>query len=285
MTTLTNTTVVITGASRGVGALMAQTLARHGAKIVAVARSAEALDQVCDDICRAGGQALAIPFDVSEVERLPVLLQTIEARAGAVDILINNAGIEVYQAFQDYTLTDIQAILSVNLVAAMELTRLLLPGFLDRRRGHVVNITSLAGKKGHPYDSAYSASKAGLLMWGNALRQELVGTGVQISAVCPGYVGDLGLLADSQVPAPNWAGVSTAEAVAAAVVRALQHDQAEVLINQGPLPLFSIFTRLLLATEQLFPTFPDITNRWLGVTRLNQQRTAPRRRSQVLMHR
>lgn len=285
MTQLAGKTVVVTGASRGLGALLAKTLARHQARVVGVARSQSALEAVCTEIVEAGGQAIALPFDLSQSDRLPLLLQQIEAAAGPVDVLINNAGLEHYRAFQDCTLADIQSVLSVNLVAAMELTRLVLPACLERRSGHIVNITSLAGKKGHPYDSAYSASKAGLLMWGHALRQELAGTGVHISAVCPGYVGDLGLLADSQVPAPPWAGVSTAEAVVAAVVRAIQHNQAEVLINQGPLPLFSVLTRLLLATEQLFPTFPDITNRWLGVTRLNRQRIAPQPPVRVLMHR
>jgi len=79
--------------------------------------------------------------------------------------LINNAAIEKYRSFQDYSLEDIQAILATNLVAGMELTRLLLPTMLCQGSGHIVNIGSLAAKKGHPYDSIYSASKAGLLMW------------------------------------------------------------------------------------------------------------------------
>jgi short-subunit dehydrogenase len=179
---------------------------------------------------------------------------------------------EIYRAFPDYSLAELQTVLNLNLLTAMELTRLILPTLLTRKQGHIVNITSLAGKKGHPYDSVYSASKAGLLMWGNALRQELIGTGVYISSVCPGYIADCGVLADSGIPAPRWAGVSSPEAVVGAVMRAIEQNRAEIVVNQGPLPIFSTLTRLLLAMEQFFPRFPDITNRWLGVTRLNQQR-------------
>lgn len=272
MTTLTNKTVLLTGASRGIGACIARELAKRQVTVVGVSRSPAELETICAQINALGGRGIGVPFDLSRVEQLPNLVEQIEQQVGAVDILINNAGMEIYRAFPDYSLTEMQAVLNLNLLAAMELTRLLLPTLLARRSGHIVNITSLAGKKGHPYDSAYSASKAGLIMWGNALRQELVGTGVCLSSVCPGYVADQGVLADSGIPAPQWAGVSKAQAVVNAVIRAIEQNQAEVVINQGPLPIFSTLTKLLLATEQVFPRFPDITNRWLGVTRLNQMR-------------
>jgi short-subunit dehydrogenase len=270
MTTLNDKTILLTGASRGIGACIARELAKQHATIVCVSRSRAELETICAQVNAIGGKGIGIPFDISDVEQLPALLRQIHQQVGSVDILINNAGIELYRAFQDYSLWEIQSVLSVNLVAAIELTRLLLPTMLEQRSGHIVNIASLAGKKGHPYDSIYSASKAGLLMWGNAIRQELVGTGVGISVICPGYVAQQGMLADTGIPSPPLAGISLPEAVAIAVVRAIEQNKAEVIINQDLVTEF--LTRLLLAVEQFFPRLGDAMNQWLGVTRLNRMR-------------
>lgn len=270
MTTIAGKTILLTGASRGIGACIARELAQQQATVVGVSRSQTELDRVCADIRATGGKAIAIAGDISKVEQLSTLVAEIEDRVGSVDILINNAGIEIYRAFPDYSLPQIQSVLSVNLLAAMELTRLLLPTMLDRRSGHIVNIASLASKKGHPYDSIYSASKAGLLMWANALRQELTGTGVGITSICPGYIADCGLLADTGVPAPSLAGISKSQDVARSVVMAIAQNRAEVIVN-GNLIIENL-TRLLLAIEQFFPQLGDVINRWLGVTKLNKMR-------------
>lgn len=270
MTTIAGKTILLTGASRGIGACIARELAKQQATVVGVSRSQTELDRVCADIRATGGKAIAVAGDISKVEQLSTLVAEIEDRVGSVDILVNNAGIEIYQAFPDYSLAQIQSVLSVNLLAAMELTRLLLPTMLHQRSGHIVNIASLASKKGHPYDSIYSASKAGLLMWADALRQELADTGVGITSICPGYVSDCGLLADTGIPAPSLAGISKSQDVAQAVIRAIAENKAEVIVN-GNLITENI-TKILLAIEQFFPRLGDSVNRWLGVTRLNQMR-------------
>jgi short-subunit dehydrogenase len=270
MTTIAGKTVLLTGASRGIGAFIAHELAKKQATVIGVSRSQEGLNQVCAEVNAMGGKGIGISFDISNVEKLPVLLQQIEQLTGSVDILINNAGIEIYRAFQDYSLADIQSVLSVNLLAAIELTRLVLPNMLHQGSGHIVNIASLAAKKGHPYDSIYSASKAGLLMWTDAVRQELTNTGVIISTICPGYISDHGLLADTDVPAPRLAGASKSVDVAKAVVRAIEKNQAEVIINQDLLT--ETLTKLLFAIEQFSPRFGDTVNRWVGVTKLNKMR-------------
>jgi short-subunit dehydrogenase len=269
MTSLTGKTILLTGASRGIGVEIAKKLASKKTVVVGVSRSQVELERVATQINALGGKAIAIPFDLNRVEDLSILLKEIEASVSSIDVLINNAGIEIYRAFQDYSLTDLHNVFSINLLAAMELTRLLLPTMLERG-GHIVNIASLAGKKGHPYDSIYSASKAGLLMWADALRQELVGTGVSISNICPGYISGRGLLADTGIPAPKLAGVSTPEAVARAVVRAIEQNRAEVLINQDPVT--ETLTKMLFAIAPFFPKFGDSVNRWMGVTQLNQKR-------------
>jgi short-subunit dehydrogenase len=107
-------------------------------------------------------------------------------------------------------------------------------------------------------------------MWGDALRQELAGTGVEISAICPGYISQQGMLADTGVPAPSLAGTSTPDDVAIALVKAIEQNKAEIVIN-GNL-ITENFTKLLFAIEQFFPRFGDVVNQRLGVTRLNQMR-------------
>ncbi len=270
MTIITGKTIVLTGASRGIGRFIAHELAQKQATVICISRSQEGLDQVCAEINTLGGKGIGIAFDISKVEQLPILVEKIEQIVGSVDILINNAGIEIYKAFQDYSLADIQCVISINLLAAMELTRLLLPNMLSQGSGHIINIASLAGKKGIPYDSIYSASKAGLLMWANAVRQEVVGTGVNISTICPGYISNYGMLADTGVPAPKLAGISKAEDVAKAVIQAIEKNRAEVIIN-GNMIMHKL-TKLLLATEQIFPRLVDVGNQWLGVTKRNKMR-------------
>lgn len=270
MTTIAGKTVLLTGASRGIGGVIARTLAKEQATIVGVARSLQGLDQIGAEIMTAGGQWIGIPFDISQVDQLPVLVEKVQDKTGAIDILINNAGIEIYRAFQNYSTADLQAVIGTNLLAAMELTRLVLPAMLRTHNGHIINITSLAGKKGHPYDSVYSASKAGLLMWSDAIRQELVGTGVEVSNVCPGYVSGQGLMADTGVPAPKLVGTSTPEAIATAVVEAIVNNRAEIIVNQNAVTLG--LTQGLLILWHFLPRLGDAVYRWIGVKATNQRR-------------
>jgi short-subunit dehydrogenase len=270
MTNIVGKTVALTGASGGVGQAIARALATQSATVVAIARTQTGLDRICAEVDALGGRGIGIPFDLSDLEELPVLVEKIESLVGPIDILINNAGVEIYQAFQDYTLADLQAVIGLNLLTAMELTRQLLPTMLTRQQGHIVNIASLAGKRGHPYDSVYSASKAGLLMWTDALRQELTVTGVGISAICPGYISGQGMLADTGIPAPSLVGTSTPEMLAKEVLRAIAYNRAEVIVNQDGVT--ELLTRLTVAIAQFWPRFGDAVNQWLGVTQLNQLR-------------
>ena len=271
MTTIAGKKVLLTGASRGIGVSIAQALAREQATIVGVSRSQAGLDRVGEQVTALGGQWVGISFDLRQLEELPLLVKQTSQLIGVIDILINNAGQEIYRAFQDYSNAEVHSILSTNLIAAMELSRLLLPKMLHQDCGHIVNITSLSAKKGHPYDSIYSASKAGLLMWSDAVRQELAGTGVKISAICPGYVSQTGMLADTGVPAPIFSGTSTPKQVAQAVVKAIDRNQAEVMINQDLLT--ESLTKLMLLVWQIFPKFGDAIYRWIGVVKLNQMRS------------
>ena len=248
MKTIAGKTVLLTGASRGIGVFIARALAREQANVVNVSH-----------------------LDISNASDLPILMQQIAQFVGpleSIDILINNAAIVKYRTFQDYSLEDIQSVLATNLLAPMELTRLVLQNMVRRGSGHIVNIASLAGKKGCPYNSIYSASKAGLMMWTDAIRQELASTGVDISVICPGYVSEAGMFFG--VPAPSLAGKSTPMDVANAVIRAIKQNKAEVIVNQGSVR--EGMTKLLFAIGQLSPSFGDAVYRRLGMAKLNQMR-------------
>lgn len=271
MTSIKGKTILLTGASRGIGALIARELAKQQATVICVSRSQSGLERICAEIDDLGGRAIGITFDISKVERMPELIYEIKQLTGSfhVDILINNAGIEIYRAFQNYSFKDIQLVLSVNLIAAIELTRLVLPGMLKKGGGHIVNIASLTGKKGHPYDSIYSASKAGLLMWADALRKELAHTHIEVSNICPEYFQQ-GLLADTRVPAASMTGIYTPENVAIAVRYAIQNNGVEVIANNGF--FLRNLTKLKFAIEQFFPKFDDAANVDSDVNELNQKR-------------
>jgi short-subunit dehydrogenase len=269
MTEIAGRIVLLTGASRGLGACIARSLALAGAQVVGVARSPDALEQVGKTIQQEGGRWFPVPWDVSRLEELPRLVQHVSASVGSVDILINNAGIEIYRPFPDYTTADLRMVLTTNLLAAMELTRLLLPEMLHRG-GHIVNMASLAADHAPAFNSVYAASKAGLLKWSDALRQELHATGVRVSVICPGYVTELGMTADSGVPVPSLVGVSSPERVVRAVLDAITQNRVRVLVNQDLLT--EIGTTALFMLNHAAPQMVDAFNRWSGLVAANLQR-------------
>ncbi|OKH12048.1 ketoacyl reductase [Fischerella major NIES-592] len=262
MKNLAGKTVVLTGAAGGIGVFIARALAKEKATVVGVSRSPEKLENIRAEVEVAGGTYISIPFDISKLEELPLLVQQINQHAGRIDVLINNAAIEKYRPFQNYSLQDIQSILITNLLAGMELTRLVLPSMLERNSGHIVNISSGSGKKGAPYNSIYSASKAGLIMWTDAMRQELIDTNLGVSVICPGYT-KAGMYLKFGLPAPKLARVSEPKTVAIAVIDAIKNNKAEVILD-------GLLTRLLFSNVQLFPEFGDAIYRWIGLTNLNQ---------------
>ena len=264
MKTLTGKTALITGASRGIGTYIARTLAGLCVRIIAVARSSEGLNDICDTIKSEGGYAKAIPFDLAYPEKISELTEIVKKSADHIDILINNAGIERYLHYQDYSSEQLNAILNINLHSPMELTRILLPDML-KNGGHIVNIASLAGKKGIAFNSIYSATKSGLIMWTDAMRQELKETNVNISVICPGYISDAGMFYDSHAKPPVMLGTSHPQKVADAVVKSIQKNKAELIVNSGPM-------KPLLALAQILPRLGDRIVNGFGVNKLNRNR-------------
>ncbi|MEO1431427.1 MAG: SDR family oxidoreductase [Cyanobacteria bacterium J06633_8] len=250
-------TVVLTGASRGIGAFIARELAKKQATVICISRSVEGLDKICNEINDLGGKGIGINFNISNVERMPELMYEIEQVTGSfdVDILINNAGIEIYRAFHNYSLKDIQLVLSVNLLAAIELSRLVLPHMLDKANGHIINITSLATKKGLAYDSVYSASKAGLITWADTLQQELANTNIKISNISPESISGQALFADTGISTTLKAAISIPEKVAIAVCYMIENNGIEIVENGNFLT--RNIMKLKFAFEEHLPRFGD----------------------------
>jgi short-subunit dehydrogenase len=162
--------VVVTGASRGLGATLATRLAARGADLALIARSAEPLAKLAADL---GGAAY--PADLADLDAIDPLVDQIAAR-GPVDILVNNAGLDLTGSFTDLAPDRIQALVTVNLLAPMLLCRAVIPRMRERGRGHIVNVSSIAGTNALPGLVPYATSKAGLSHFTASLRAELKGT-------------------------------------------------------------------------------------------------------------
>lgn len=256
---------IVTGASRGIGKIIAQTLAKKGVKIIAIARSMDNLSKTCQHIEDEGGQATPLMADMIQSENFGSLIEKATSVYGKLDFLVNNAGIEQYQHFKNYSSEYIDNCLKTNLHAPILLSKAILPQFLEQGSGHIINIASLAGKKGVSYNSIYSASKSGLIMWTDAMRQELSQTDVNISVVCPGFIRESGMFHDSGQSAPKLLGSSLPQDVANGVLKSIQNNCAEVIVNPGPM-------KPLLALNQISPRLGDWVVKLFGVPEMNRKR-------------
>lgn len=249
MRDLDGRTALVTGASRGLGRSIADALGEAGADLGLVARSADDLRRSADELRDGHGVvAAAIPADLTERDALASAVRRARAELGPVDVLVNNAGVMAPQPFHRRPPDDIEGGVRLNLLAPLLLARLLLPGMVERGRGHVVNVSSLAGKAGPPFEEVYGATKAGLIGFTQSLRREYRGTGVSASVVCPGYVTGAGMYAEAAeqtgARAPDTAGRATPGDVAAAVVRAVLDDEPEVFVNSAPVRPLTVLSEV-----------------------------------------
>ena len=181
MKELRNGTAIITGASRGIGVYVARALANEGMNLVLAARSTGDLDQVAAEMSKLGVRAIPIQCDVSNADSRRALVDAATAEFGDIDLLVNNAGIETIGHFEEQDEADFEYMVQVNLLGATALTRLVVPAMLERGRGHVVNVSSLAGKAGTPFEASYSTTKHALIGFTRSLRGEYHGSGVGFS--------------------------------------------------------------------------------------------------------
>ncbi|MDX6199452.1 MAG: uncharacterized protein QOJ79_2603 [Actinomycetota bacterium] len=230
--------VLVTGGSRGIGAALARGLRDRGARPALVARPSAELSAVAAE---TGGDAY--PCDLAELSRLPSLVEQVEAD-GPVDVLINNAGVSHVGWFLDRTPAEIDQILTVNLLAPVHLCRQLLPRMLERGRGHVVNISSMAGVIAPPGLASYSASKAGLSHFTAGLRADLRDTPLCFTTVHLGSVStDMDEEARAYGPMRQLAeksggrDITAMPVFVAAVLDAIESGRAEVRVPAMMAPL------------------------------------------------
>lgn len=243
---LTGTTGILTGASRGLGVELARALASKGANLALAARDADGLRKTAAGLERLGVRTIVVPTDVTKIGDLERLVARTTDELGPPDLLVNNAGIETIAPFATFEIDRIDAIVETNLTAAMKLTRLVLPGMLERRRGHVLNVSSASGKGGVPYYSVYGSTKHALVGFSWSLRAEVGQHGVGVSVLCPSFVSGTGMYADRSNDAkpPRSLATVTPQEVAAGAIRAIEKDKAEVVVARGLAKVSDVFYAL-----------------------------------------
>jgi NAD(P)-dependent dehydrogenase (short-subunit alcohol dehydrogenase family) len=246
-------TVVITGASSGIGRCAAMHLARRGARVVLTARRGEALDDLVREIEAGGGDALAVPGDVRSEHHLHAVVEAAVARYGAIDTWVNNAAIYVQGTVEDITVEEFRQLLEVNLLGYIRGTKCALEQMRRQGWGGIIHVSSILARRGAPYFSAYAASKSGLDGFTQALRAELSGTDIEVSTLylppvdTPIYQharGKFGTMPRPPVP------VYDPATVAEAIVRLAERPEPELAV--------SAFSQLYL----MLPRLPSRLGDW-----------------------
>jgi short-subunit dehydrogenase len=257
---LNGAAAIVTGASRGIGPHIAAALAQQQARVALVARTEGELDAATRNLSEAGHRVLAIPGDVTSAEGRYAIVETAQRELGSIDVLVNNAGGDPQREFHQLTEHEIERVLDLNLTSAVVLSRLVLPGMLGHGRGHIVNISSMAGRTSFPYTEAYAAAKDGLIGFTRVLRADYRRRGVSGSTLILGPVGGAGVGARTAeevgIKLPPLGLVSPAS-VGKATVRAIVKDKAEIALLPGP-------GKMIRAIMDRFPGLGPAMNRATG---------------------
>jgi 3-oxoacyl-[acyl-carrier protein] reductase len=187
MINLSGKVALVTGASRGIGAAVAKTLAAQGATVVAAARGANAED-TASTITLSGGKADAVSLDVTDPANVEFVVSAAIARHGHIDILVNNAGIAKDQLLVRMKREDWDAVIATNLTAAFTCSQAVLRPMMKQRGGRIINISSVVGQMGNAGQVNYAASKAGLIGMAKALAREVASRGITVNVVAPGLI-------------------------------------------------------------------------------------------------
>ena len=264
MKNLQGGTVLVTGASGGLGTHIARRLAKEGMNVAVSGRREDALAQVVDELEALGVKASAVPADLCDLSTIDSLADGVEAALGPIDVLVNNAGLESVGAFTAYTSEELSSMVNVNLTAPLLLTHRLVPDMLERGRGHVVFISSMAGKIGPAFSEPYAATKAGLIGLTQSLRAEYLDQPVGFSVVCPGFIAGDGMyerMVKEGHRSNRMMGETTTEKISDAVVRAIREDKAEMIESGAPV-------RPMLAVAQIAPGLVERVAPKFGITEL-----------------
>lgn len=251
-----NKTVIITGASSGIGKACAEAFAKQGANIVISGRNKENLEQAAKELKKTGVTVLALAGDVSKESDCKLLIEKTVEKFGEIDILINNAGISMRALFKDLDLDVIKRVMDINFWGTIYCTKYALP-YLLKTKGSVVGISSIAGYNGLPGRTGYSASKFAMQGFLDALRIENLKTGLHVLVACPGYtasnVRNAALVADgsSQDDSPrDEEKMMSAEEVAEEIVNAVKKRKRTIILTaQGKLAVWM---------NKFFPSLTDM---------------------------
>ncbi|MGH7631373.1 MAG: SDR family oxidoreductase [Gemmatimonadales bacterium] len=214
-------TALVTGATEGIGRATVLALGRAGFRVGVCARTAAKLNALLGELRAAGIDAAGRPGDVGAEADAAGIVAAVERSLGPVDVLVNNAGVLIGRRIEELSLADWDATMATNVRALFLLTRLVLPGMRERRRGTIVNVASLAGKNGFVGGTAYAASKHAVLGFSRSLMLEVRRDGVRVIAVCPGSVATA-MLRDQPLLPTNPANILAPEDVAETIVHALR---------------------------------------------------------------
>lgn len=235
---LRDSVAIVTGASRGIGVHIADALARRGSHLALAARSEPELEAVAERLRSRGVKVISVATDVSDRAALERLVERTSVELGPVDVLVNNAGLEIAGYSHELDLDRIDYVVNVNLTSLIQLSRLVLPIMIERRRGHICNIASAAGLVARPYATVYSATKHGVVGFSWSLRAEVAPHNVEVSVICPSYVSDVGMFADRSSalgagkPPPALRTVTPTK-VAEETIRSIERNRAQSVV--GPL--------------------------------------------------
>jgi len=235
--------VLLTGASRGIGRELALRLAGRGARLVLVGRDPDAVAAVCREAFALGGRAESIAFDLAAPSGHEALVERARLLLGRIDLLINNAGVSAFEAFERQRPEAIARIAATNLVAPMLLARAALPHLVPGAR--IVNVGSMFGSIGFPHCAAYSATKFGLRGFSEALRREVAARGIGVTYVAPRAARtEANSTALYRFAERTGMAMDAPAAVAEGIVAAIERDEAERFFG-GPEPFFARLNALL----------------------------------------
>jgi short-subunit dehydrogenase len=266
---------ILTGASRGIGPYIARSLAAAGYNLVLASRSRPELEALARELEASGTRTVVAAVDLTDEAAIEALVQTAERELGPIDVLVNNAGGDPQREFDAMSWSENEAIVRLNLIAPLQLSHRVLPGMLQRGRGHIVSISAIAGRVGFPYLEVYAAAKEGLIGFTRVLRQDYRARGVSASVVILGAIRGAGQgqrTSDEMGTKMPRAATSPATDVAKAVVRAITADRSEIVVMPGP-------GRLVLALLELFPSLGATLNRLSGANATMARVIAHRRQN------
>ena len=227
---------LVTGASQGIGLAIARRLGQMGARVAICARDAGRLRSPEEELRRDGIETLAIPADITQASEVAALVREVNRAFGDIEILVNNAGVGGFAPLHEMNESDWDAILDTNLKGVFLCSREVAPQMIRRRSGHIINISSLAGKNAFAGGGAYCASKWGLLWMTQCMAEDLRGYGIRVSAICPGTVQTEFSPHAGKDPRKMLQPEDVAHAVAMLVTQAPQSFISEVLLRPTQKP-------------------------------------------------